>query len=198
MWTKKQLEALRAGASIEEVRAMAGAAADPLDEVDAGAEAGAEDEDEEEDQVLTIDLTNTAAVEEVLGKLQAANEALATELEASQAQVAELEGAVADLTESDQKAKAEAQVYSEQVEKMKPAIMGMIKQRGLVLGAVTPDEYEDTDTMLEAYDKLETKFKEKFRAGRQTLPTKTVDEPAHTKGFDSRTLAEMRAINIPA
>ena len=82
---------------------------------------------------------------------------------------------------------------------MTSAIMATIKTRAIVLGAEAPDSYESTDAMMTAYADLDTKFKEKFKAGAHALPTKTPKTTdTQAKGFDSATLAAMRNIKVPA
>lgn len=180
MWTPEQLAALAAGVDIETVKAMVA----PVDT-----------------NASTTTATNAADLEAANTALAEASAANAT-LTAANATLTEANAGLTasneELTAKVAELEASATAAAGQVEAMTSAIMATIKNRAIVLGAEAPDTYESTEAMMAAYADLDTKFKDKFKGGRQSLPTnKATNNDTQAKGFDSATLAAMRAIKVP-
>lgn len=180
MWTPEQLAALAAGVDIETVKAMVA----PVDTNASTTTATNAADLEAANTALAEASATNATLTAANATLTEANAGLTASNEELTAKVAELEAAAA--------------VSAGQVEAMTSAVMATIKSRAIVLGAEAPDAYESTAAMMAAYADLDAKFKDKFKGGRQSLPTnKSKDTDTQAKGFDSATLAAMRDIKVP-
>lgn len=158
--TPQQLAAIAAGASMEAVLASTVADAGP----------GTDEDDSDESQAALF------AVNEQLVALTAELEtAKAAKLDA-ETKLAEVNAALDASTATQTSLKAAADAMTE-------TILGRVKNMSIALNVTAPDACEDAAALVALHADLDSKFKEKFAAGRVSAVTNKTQEtkPAWSK-----------------